>query len=621
MATTYTPNYHLGKQTDENDTFDMSVITDNMDTIDSAMKTNATNILLNWQTGKNKLENLRNIGTTTSSDGNITVTTNADKSITLTRTASSSSTQFITINDGEYLEAGEYVFFGCPSGGSGTTYEMRFLLPDGSAYIEDKGEGATFTLSNAGIITSVAIRIGTGFSPSSQTYYPMIIPKSLYDSGLTQYQTYALPNTAITPALKECVDNGQKNIYDINSNSAFAIQNTKSLTIASGTKSVTFTLNADNSITVSGETEGTTPTLMLDSGNLLKYSGLKLSGGASSSAFLQIENRVSPYTLYAKDEGNGADIATITTGEQNFFLRLTSNTSFATPITIKPMICTKALYGISSKYEPHALPNTELTALEKQNETNIDDNFNRTGYKNLSTVYSGTASACSFPIQDTPITLPQGDYVLSFDETATTSTGSFNFKDANGNIIAGQGGTFTNSAHIVKNFTITSNNVAQFNIYNNAETTISNLMICTKADWEKSQTFEKHALSNAELTPIVKDSGSTFTVGTDYTLCDACTLTIPIAGNGQSIRVANIMASLTFNNSAPRGIILSTSNSTTDYDSNLKLLAKIESTEYIRLSAQCEFFNYSNSATNVYVWVKSSSSAINRVISSMQLLN
>ena len=44
MATTYTPNYHLGKQTDPNDNFDMSVITANMDTIDSQMKTNADNI-------------------------------------------------------------------------------------------------------------------------------------------------------------------------------------------------------------------------------------------------------------------------------------------------------------------------------------------------------------------------------------------------------------------------------------------------------------------------------------------------------------------------------------------------------------------------------------------------
>jgi hypothetical protein len=41
MATTYTPNYNLGKQEDYSDKFDMSVITDDMDIIDAQMKANA----------------------------------------------------------------------------------------------------------------------------------------------------------------------------------------------------------------------------------------------------------------------------------------------------------------------------------------------------------------------------------------------------------------------------------------------------------------------------------------------------------------------------------------------------------------------------------------------------
>jgi hypothetical protein len=45
MSTTYTTNYHLGKQTDTSDTFDMSVITDNMDIIDTQMKSNENNII------------------------------------------------------------------------------------------------------------------------------------------------------------------------------------------------------------------------------------------------------------------------------------------------------------------------------------------------------------------------------------------------------------------------------------------------------------------------------------------------------------------------------------------------------------------------------------------------
>lgn len=44
MSTTYTTNYHLGKQTDTSDNFDMSVITDNMDIIDTQMKSNDNRI-------------------------------------------------------------------------------------------------------------------------------------------------------------------------------------------------------------------------------------------------------------------------------------------------------------------------------------------------------------------------------------------------------------------------------------------------------------------------------------------------------------------------------------------------------------------------------------------------
>lgn len=38
MSTSYTTNYHLGKQLNYSDYFDMKVITDNMDTIDTVLK-------------------------------------------------------------------------------------------------------------------------------------------------------------------------------------------------------------------------------------------------------------------------------------------------------------------------------------------------------------------------------------------------------------------------------------------------------------------------------------------------------------------------------------------------------------------------------------------------------
>lgn len=87
MATTYTPNYNLGKQIeDKNDTFLMSVITDNADKIDAALNLKADNLDLTTHTSNtdnphnvNKddigLSNVVNIDTTTTAN----ITDSTDK--------------------------------------------------------------------------------------------------------------------------------------------------------------------------------------------------------------------------------------------------------------------------------------------------------------------------------------------------------------------------------------------------------------------------------------------------------------------------------------------------------------------------------------------------------------
>lgn len=132
----------------------------------------------------------------------------------------------------------------------------------------------------------------------------------------------------------------------------------------------------------------------------------------------------------------------------------------------------------------------------------------------------------------------------------------------------------------------------------------------------RSRANENNILS---LTPTVKDSGNAFTVGTDYTLCDACTLTVPILTSG--VKAAHIMAGLAFNSTAPRGIIISLSNDSADFNTSSKMLAKVESSDYIRLTAECFYYNYGGTAVNIYIWAKSNTSGTNRVVSSMQLLN
>ena len=151
-----------------------------------------------------------------------------------------------------------------------------------------------------------------------------------------------------------------KNNYNIkNENSVFA--NTDTVTIQSGTKSVTATINADGSVTLTGATEGTTPTFILESGDLSRYAGMYLSGAYSDKVFIQMEQRTAPYDIYAKDTGSGAQITSSIPDQANFFIRLSSNFTIPGSITLKPMICDVNMKNIDPSYQPYALPNYDLT--------------------------------------------------------------------------------------------------------------------------------------------------------------------------------------------------------------------------------------------------------------------
>lgn len=82
MATTYTTNYHLGKQTDHADKFDMSVITDNADKIDTALKENADDIAEN----KAALVELVDGGAKNIFDPTVVPQTATRNGVTITRT-------------------------------------------------------------------------------------------------------------------------------------------------------------------------------------------------------------------------------------------------------------------------------------------------------------------------------------------------------------------------------------------------------------------------------------------------------------------------------------------------------------------------------------------------------
>lgn len=182
-----------------------------------------------------------------------------------------------------------------------------------------------------------------------------IISTSAYNAGFTDYQPYALPNTAITPALKECVDNGAKNKFNPNG----------------APSSANMVYNGDGTYTVTKTTTGEIvfmyDTFRIDAGTYI-LSGCPANGSAST-IIVDIRSDDGP-VIGEQDLGAGATVTIPSTGTYRLSVRFGSNYTVS-GLVIKPMLCDPALWAISPTFEPYALSNAELTAKEQVNENNI----------------------------------------------------------------------------------------------------------------------------------------------------------------------------------------------------------------------------------------------------------
>lgn len=183
MSTTYTTNYHLGKQTDTSDNFDMSVITDNMDIIDTQMKSNETNILSNKKdfldvTGYIK-PNIFDNQLTSKTQNGITFTVNADKSVTVSGTATAN----VYIQQYINIPAGTYLVSGC-TGGSTATYHILFNIPSGGARYQINDDVSLDVEEE--FRTPFIIRVMSGTTVNT-TIYPMIRDSSIIDNKYAPY--------------------------------------------------------------------------------------------------------------------------------------------------------------------------------------------------------------------------------------------------------------------------------------------------------------------------------------------------------------------------------------------------------------------------------------------------
>lgn len=107
--------------------------------------------------------------TATETKSGITYTLQSDGSVKCTGTYSANSWHEIA---SLYLEAGDYVLTGCPSGGGTSDYTLRLADSNDSLIARDDGEGTTFTLTTG---KNCVLRIyAYSNNISGKTFYPMI---------------------------------------------------------------------------------------------------------------------------------------------------------------------------------------------------------------------------------------------------------------------------------------------------------------------------------------------------------------------------------------------------------------------------------------------------------------
>lgn len=205
---------------------------------------------------------LNNTATTQTVDG-VTFTVNADGTVTVDGTATANAVFRIPCN----LSVGEtYTLSGCPAGGSTSTYFMQI-----SNFGNDTGSGVTATATE-NTSSNVALFVFSGYAASNLVFKPMIRLASDTNS------TYA-PYSNIRPIIgydKLDLSRAGKNL----------LPNTASTQTING---VTFTVNADGSITANGTA---TDVVFFNVGRVLLESGVSYvlsgcpAGGNNGGNFL-----------------------------------------------------------------------------------------------------------------------------------------------------------------------------------------------------------------------------------------------------------------------------------------------------------------------------------------------
>jgi len=319
----------------------------------------------------------------------------------------------------------------------------------------------------------------------------MLCPRVFWEIS-HQFEPYALSNPVLTQEVNWTVNQGVKNLINLNTNT-YTLGN------------VVVKLNDDGTVSVSlssGSTANTTFSRAIKTITDLRGMDLILNGCPSGG------NYSSGYALYIsddgttkeKDEGNGVLVPKSTTVTTSYLaLIVRSGTAISGTLTFKPMIRPAEI--TDGTFVPYALSNPVLTpALIEQ----VDS-----GAKNKAKVTSGTATAQWI---DFACSMPSGDVVLSIVNLTSTDTDATEcqlgfFNSSYQNVVKDgvypkvkRGNNIVWSGTIIDTVSVVRVYSSDTTAHGSGDTvTVTDLMICTAADWNASQKYVPYCPSLQDL--------------------------------------------------------------------------------------------------------------------------
>lgn len=217
--------------------------------------------------------------------------------------------------------------------------DIKFEPPAQSrneAILEATLNGTAYTDPTQSRIEDLLLRLKAAIEAGGGT--------TVIDTALSSTSTNAVQNKAIQAPISALVDAGAKN----------RLNHTAYSRTVNG---VTYTVNADRSITITSDGTNTQSLLYLTlNDESLKAGNYVLSGctGGSSTTF-DLRVKVGETVTHNYDDGTPFE-ADGTPFEASIVVRATQTLN----VTIKPMICTAADYAISPAYVPYVPTMLEL---------------------------------------------------------------------------------------------------------------------------------------------------------------------------------------------------------------------------------------------------------------------